>query len=84
MKIEETARVREIFAHNLKLIRQKRGISQEQLAEAADLHRTYISSVERGARNISIDNMERLALALGVDLRVLLSPETYTHETTPR
>lgn len=78
MNIEETARVRAIFAHNLRLIRQSKGISQEQLAEAADLHRTYISSVERGARNISIDNMERLAQALGVDIRVLLSPETYS------
>lgn len=78
MNIEETARVRAIFAHNLRLIRLQKGLSQEDLAEAADLHRTYISSVERGARNISIDNMEGLAMALGVDLRVLLNPDTYT------
>lgn len=75
MKAKETARVRKIFAQNLRLLRQQKGMSQEQLAEAASLHRTYVSSVERGARNISIDNMERLARALAVDIRDLLSPE---------
>lgn len=49
-----------------------RGLSQEKLAELASLHRTYISLVERGERNITIDNMEKLALALGVQLRELL------------
>jgi transcriptional regulator with XRE-family HTH domain len=49
-----------------------RGLSQEKLAELASLHRTYISLVERGERNITIDNMEKLATALGVQLRELL------------
>jgi transcriptional regulator with XRE-family HTH domain len=42
------------------------GISQEQLGDLAGLHRTYVSSVERGERNVSIDNIERLARALKV------------------
>jgi len=45
---------------------------RRKLAELSDLHRTYVGSVERGERNISIDNMERLAAALGVELGDLL------------
>ena len=49
-------------------------LSQENLAEMADLHRTYIGQVERGERNISIDNMERLAAAVGMQLWEMLRP----------
>lgn len=66
--------VRQDFARNLRKIRQSQGISQEKLADLCDLHRTYVSSVERGERNIAVDNMERLAIALGVDIRELLEP----------
>ena len=68
-----TARI--VFTRNLKKLRLSRGLSQEKLAEACELHRTYISSVERGERNITIDNMEKLAIALGVDIRELLNPD---------
>lgn len=65
---------RQNFAQNLRKIRQIQGLSQEKLADLCDLHRTYVSSVERGERNITVDNMERLAIALGVDIRELLNP----------
>ena len=62
-----------IFASNLRQARKERGISQEDLADLAGLHRTYVGSVERGERNISIDNMECLALALDRSLIDLLT-----------
>ena len=65
---------RQNFAHNLRKIRTSQGISQEKLADLAELHRTYVSSVERCERNITVDNMDRLAAALGVDIRELLQP----------
>lgn len=65
---------RQNFAHNLRKVRNAQGISQEELADIADLHRTYVSSVERCQRNITVDNMEKLAAALGVDIRELLHP----------
>ena len=61
-----------IFAEKLRQVRKARGLSQEALAELAELHRTYVGSVERGERNISIDNMERLASALGTTIQSLL------------
>ena len=65
-------RARETFATNVRRLRVSRGLSQEALAAAARLHRTYVGSIERAERNVSIDNMERLAAALGVPLTVLL------------
>jgi transcriptional regulator with XRE-family HTH domain len=55
-------------AANLKAHRLKLGFSQEELAHRAGVHRTYVGSVERAERNVSIDNIERFATALGVDL----------------
>lgn len=68
--LKPTARL--IFAKNLKQLRVERGLSQELLAEMANLHRTYVGSVERGERNVSIDNMESFANALSVSLRDML------------
>lgn len=65
-------RARIIFAKKLKEFRISKGLSQEELADIAGLHRTYIGSVERGERNISIDNMERLASALDIQIKDLL------------
>jgi transcriptional regulator with XRE-family HTH domain len=63
-----------LFAGNVKRLRQAAGLSQELLADRANLHRTYISSIERGERNVSIDNIFAIAEALGVDPRDLLAP----------
>lgn len=53
----------------VKELRNKLGISQEELADLADLDRTYITSVECGKRNISIVNIEKLTIALNVSLK---------------
>ena len=70
-----TNKARNIFAHKLKEFRVKKNLSQEELADMAGLHRTYVGSVERGERNISIDNMERLASALNVQIKDLLGDD---------
>ena len=63
---------RETFAANVRRLRKTRGLSQESLALAAGLHRTYVGSIERAERNVSIDNMEKIAVALGVPLAELV------------
>lgn len=65
---------RSILASNLKRLRFEKQISQEDLALEADLHRTFVAHVERGVRNISIDNIEKLAKALHVETFELLCP----------
>lgn len=65
---------REILAVNVITLRHERGLSQEALAFAANLHRTFVAHVERGARNISVDNIDRLAIALGVTVERLFRP----------
>jgi transcriptional regulator with XRE-family HTH domain len=65
---------RERLARRLRFLRAERGLSQEALAELADLHRTYVGSIERRERNVSLDNVERLATALKVDIVELLTP----------
>lgn len=57
------------FGQKVRDLRNAKGISQEKLAEFADLHRTYISSVEQGKRNVSLENIERLANALECEIQ---------------
>jgi transcriptional regulator with XRE-family HTH domain len=64
--------VLERFGKRLRSVREKVGVSQEKLAEMAGLHRTYVSSVERGKRNISLLNIQRLARALKVSMAELM------------
>lgn len=52
------------FGCKIKKLRTEKGISQEKLAELSDLHRTYIGSLEMGKRNVSLENINKLAIAL--------------------
>lgn len=64
--------LRETLAKNIKDIRLSKHLSQEELADICGLHRTYISDIERGTRNISVDNIEKIADGLGVEPSQLL------------
>jgi len=75
MKGIDSTSLREILAKNIRLFRNKLGVSQEALADESGLHRTYIGSIERGERNVSVDNIEKIAKALNVKPGQLLSDE---------
>lgn len=68
---------RAVFARNLRRARRLQDLSQEVVALDAGLTRAYVSSVERGVRNIGVDNMGLLANALGVPLRDLVDPDKF-------
>lgn len=59
------------FGKRVRDLRQAQKLSQEDLAERADLHYTYIGGVERGERNLSLKNIEKIASALKIDIREL-------------
>ena len=67
---------REALAANIVALRHEKGWSQEALAFECGLHRTFVAHVERLSRNISLDNVERLAVALGVQPYELLKPRS--------
>ena len=60
------------FGQRVKTLRLQKGWTQEDLARRADLHRTYIGSIERHERNVSLLNVERIAKALKVNIKDLL------------
>ena len=61
-------KLRKSFSNNVRKYRIEQNLSQEELADKAGLHRTYIGSVERGERNITIDAMEKICLALEMSI----------------
>jgi transcriptional regulator with XRE-family HTH domain len=65
---------KEVVGLNIRRIRTQAGLSQEELAYRAKLHRTYISSIERGERNVSVENIFAIAEALKVPPGDLLDP----------
>jgi transcriptional regulator with XRE-family HTH domain len=60
--------VLQAFGFRVRQLRFNRGLSQEQFAERCGLHRTYIGAIERGERNVSLLNIEKIAIALGVKI----------------
>lgn len=63
-----------VLAENVRSLRHAKGLSQEELATICGLHRTYVGSVERGERNVTLSTLEVLASALGVTVSSLLTP----------
>lgn len=70
-KKRATADIREKFGFAVKIRREDLGLTQEVLADKARIHRTYLSDVERGTRNLSLINIERLAAALSLSISEL-------------
>lgn len=73
-QLKKKVSARALLAANLVSLRRVKKLSQEALAFEAGLHRTFVAHVERQVRNISLDNIERLAVALNVEPYELLKP----------
>jgi transcriptional regulator with XRE-family HTH domain len=63
--------IQQEFGDRIRELRQQKGLSQEELAFRAGIHRTYIGGIERGERNPGLKNIERLSRALGISLAEL-------------
>jgi len=66
------ADIQKKFGDKLRELRKQKGLSQEDLASKSGLHRTYISDIERGSRNLSLKNIDKIAKALGLPTKSLL------------
>ncbi len=64
--------IKEEVGFKIRIIREEHGFSQEELASLAGLHRAYIGQIERGEKNIGLENLEKISKALNVDIKVLL------------
>lgn len=74
MSGEQIGELRRVLAANVRRLRKAEGFSQEGFADACGLHRTYVGAIERAERNVSIDNIERMARALAIPGHELLKP----------
>ena len=72
MKKTHKGPLRDVLARNMRRLRAARGLSQEALAHECGINRTYLSGVERSERNVSIDNIARIARGLKVKPYILL------------
>lgn len=73
MTTEARHNAREVLATNLRRMRRERKLSQEALADLARIHRNYLGGIERCERNVTIDNLEKLANALDATIAQLVS-----------
>ena len=71
--MKSTDKILICFGENVRKIRKEKGLSQEQLAFKADLHRTYIGMIERAEKNITLINIEKIANALAIEIVVLFN-----------
>jgi transcriptional regulator with XRE-family HTH domain len=71
---KSTTDPKHVVAANVRRLRLATGLSQEAVADRSGLHRTYVSAIERGQRNLTVENIFNLATGLGVDPRELLTP----------
>ena len=71
----DKSNILEKFGEKIKQLRKVKGLSQEQLAEKANLHRTYIGMIERAEKNITLLNIEKIAYALDTKISNLLNEE---------
>jgi len=74
MSGDAAGKLRRIVAANVRRLRKEAGFSQEAFADACGLHRTYIGAIERAERNVSLDNIQRMAEALALEGWELLKP----------
>ena len=65
--------LKKILAENIRTFRNKKGLSQEKLADICQLHRTYVGSVERAERNVTLSTLEAFAAGLNVPATELLT-----------
>lgn len=72
MNHDESNSARATLAGNLRKLRAEKSLSQEALAERAGIHRNYLGGIERCERNVGLDNLEKLAKALGVSISELI------------
>jgi transcriptional regulator with XRE-family HTH domain len=75
-----SSKITQILANNILEFRRSNRISQEELAEMCNLHRTYMGSVERGERNVTLSTLEVIAAALGISVPKLLTERRIENE----
>jgi len=72
--------LRQTLATNIRLLRLRLGVSQEELADMCSLHRTYVGAIERAERNVTLSTLEVFSKALGVPVPDLLNPRAQRHD----
>lgn len=81
--MKDDKRILKLFGQNVRSQRVRKNLSQEELAHRAKLHRTYIGMIERAEKNITLINMNRIAEALDVNIKVLLCEQEIGDKDEP-